>query len=79
MQKLREQLIEIGHKDQQQNFTTVGEVIKFDGFLKVYNNSNSESKSEQLPDVSKDEILVCNEISATQNFQDLLQDILKHL
>ena len=60
--------IEIGHKDQQQNFVTVGEVIKFDGFLKVYNNSNSESKSEQLPDVSRGEILVCNEISATQKF-----------
>ena len=60
--------IEIGHKEQQQNFTTVGEVIKFDGFLKVYNNSNSESKSEQLPNVSKDETLVCNEISATQKF-----------
>ena len=41
--------IEIGHKEQQQNFNTVGEVIKFDGFLKVYNTSTLDSKSEQLP------------------------------
>jgi DNA topoisomerase-1 len=60
--------IEIGHQEQKQNFNTVGEVVKFDGFLKVYNTSSSDSKSEQLPDVSKNEMLVCNEISATQKF-----------
>ena len=60
--------IEIGHQEQKQNFNTVGEVVKFDGFLKVYNTSASDSKSDQLPDVSKDEILICNEISATQKF-----------
>ena len=60
--------IEIGHQEQKQNFNTVGEVVKFDGFLKVYNTSTLDSKNEQLPDVSKDEILVCNEISATQKF-----------
>ena len=60
--------IEIGHQEQKQKFNTVGEVVKFDGFLKVYNTSTLDSKNEQLPDVLKDEILVCNEISATQKF-----------
>jgi DNA topoisomerase I len=60
--------IEIGHEKQKQNFNTVGEVVKFDGFLKVYNSASSDSKNEQLPDVSIDEKLICNEISATQKF-----------
>jgi len=60
--------IEIGHNEQEQNFNTIGEVIKFEGFLKLYKSANSESKSEELPDVSQGEILNCNEISATQKF-----------
>ena len=59
--------IEIGHSEQNPNFYTVGEVIKFDGFLKVYNTS-SEDKNDQLPDVSLNEKLICNEILATQKF-----------
>ena len=59
--------IEIGHSEQNPNFNTVGEVIKFDGFLKVYNTSN-EDKNDQLPDVSLNEKLICNEILATQKF-----------
>ena len=59
--------IEIGHSEQNPNFNTVGEVIKFDGFLKVYNTSN-EDKNDQLPDVSLNEKLICNEISAIQKF-----------
>ena len=49
--------IEIGHNEQEQNFNTIGEVIKFEGFLKLYKSANSDSKSEELPDVSKGEIL----------------------
>ena len=60
--------IEIGHNDQQQNFSSIGEVIKFEGFLKLYKSANLESKNEELPDVSKGEILKCNEVSATQKF-----------
>ncbi len=60
--------IEIGHNEQEQNFNTIGEVIKFEGFLKLYKSANSDSKSEELPDVSQGEILNCNEISATQKF-----------
>mgnify|MGYP003683507977 FL=1 len=60
--------IEIGHNEQEQNFNTIGEVIKFEGFLKLYKSANSDSKTEELPDVSQGEILNCNEISATQKF-----------
>ena len=60
--------IEIGHNEQQQNFNSIGEVIKFEGFLKLYKSANLESKNEELPDVSKGEILKCNEVSATQKF-----------
>jgi DNA topoisomerase-1 len=60
--------IEIGHDEQEQNFNTIGEVIKFEGFLKLYKSANSDNKSEELPDVSQGEILNCNEISATQKF-----------
>ena len=60
--------IEIGHNEQEQNFNTIGEVIKFEGFLKLYKSANSDSKNEELPDVSQGEILNCNEISATQKF-----------
>ena len=60
--------IEIGHNEQEQNFNTIGEVIKFEGFFKLYKSANSDSKTEELPDVSQGEILNCNEISATQKF-----------
>ena len=60
--------IEIGHKEQTPNFNTVGEVIKFDGFLKVYNTSSSDKKTEQLPDVSLNDKLIANQLTATQKF-----------
>ena len=60
--------IEIGHNKQEQNFNTIGEVIKFEGFLKLYKSANSDNKSDELPDVSQGEIMNCNEISATQKF-----------
>ncbi len=60
--------IEIGHNEQEQNFNTIGEVIKFEGFLKLYKSANSDNKSDELPDVSQGEIMNCNEISATQKF-----------
>jgi DNA topoisomerase-1 len=60
--------IEIGYNEQEQNFNTIGEVIKFEGFLKLYKSVSSDSKTEELPDVSKGEIMNCKEISATQKF-----------
>ena len=60
--------IEIGHENQNPYFNTVGEVIKFDGFLKVYNTTSSDNKTDQLPDVSLNEELIANQITATQKF-----------
>jgi DNA topoisomerase-1 len=59
--------IEIGHDHQSQNLNTVGEVVKFDGFLKVYGNSDAKS-TDQLPDVSQGDLLVTEQITATQKF-----------
>ena len=61
--------IEIGHPQQHPNFNSVGEVIKFDGFLKVYAGTGEKDKSSnQLPDMSQGEALGCDQISATQKF-----------
>ena len=61
--------IEIGHQEQHPNFNSVGEVIKFDGFLKLYAGTGEKEKSSnQLPDMSQGEALMCDQISATQKF-----------
>jgi DNA topoisomerase I len=55
-----------------ENFIARGEVIKFDGFLKVYMESTDEEDSDAqkdlLPPVSKGDKLIRKEISATQKF-----------
>ena len=56
------------------SFVAKGEVIKFDGFLKVYLESNIDEDDEDkvleglLPDVSVGEVLDAIEINATQRF-----------
>jgi DNA topoisomerase I len=54
-------------------FVAKGEVIKFDGFLKVYIESSDEENGENgdssiLPDISKGQKISFNEILATQRF-----------
>ncbi len=54
-------------------FVAKGEVIKFDGFLKVYIESSDEENGENgdsgiLPDISKGQKLSFTEILATQRF-----------
>jgi DNA topoisomerase-1 len=56
-----------------EKFVAQGEVLKFDGFLKVYLESNDEENSEEqaegmLPPLSKGETLGMKEITATQRF-----------
>lgn len=54
-----------------EQFIATGEVIKFDGFLKVYLESTddeSESESGILPVLKRGEILGMDEITATQKF-----------
>lgn len=53
-------------------FQTVGEVIKFDGFLRVYLEGTDDEQEENddviLPPVVKNELLGMNEITATERF-----------
>lgn len=53
------------------NFTANGEVLKFDGFLKVYLEGQDEEEEEQegmLPALRKNEALGNNYITATERF-----------
>ncbi|MFZ4455653.1 MAG: type I DNA topoisomerase [Bacteroidales bacterium] len=54
-------------------FVAVGEVIKFDGFLRVYlestdEESENDSDSKLLPPMSVGDVLTFNEIAATERF-----------
>ena len=54
-----------------ENFTATGEVIKFEGFLKVYLEGNDDDEEEQegmLPALKVNEILKNNFITATERF-----------
>ena len=62
--------VDISSRDEK--FVAKGEVIKFDGFLKLYIESSDdeedEEKSGMLPALSIDQVLKHNLISATQRF-----------
>jgi DNA topoisomerase-1 len=53
-------------------FTSTGEVIKFDGFLKVYTESTDSDNTEDdkyiIPPVKKDMVLIYDTITATQKY-----------
>ncbi|MGE5383124.1 MAG: type I DNA topoisomerase [Omnitrophica WOR_2 bacterium] len=55
-----------------ERFIAKGEVIKFDGFLKVYlestDDENSEDEDSLLPPVKSGDTLILNEMKATQKF-----------
>ncbi len=55
-----------------ENFVAKGEVIKFDGFLKVYLESTDDDDAEatkgMLPPLKKDDTLTRKEITGTQRF-----------
>ncbi|MBN2682403.1 MAG: type I DNA topoisomerase [Bacteroidales bacterium] len=55
-----------------QKFTATGEVIKFDGFLKVYRESSDDDQEEtqagMLPPIDKNTILITKVIKATEKF-----------
>jgi DNA topoisomerase-1 len=55
-----------------EKFTATGEVIKFDGFLKLYTESfddeNEEEKGALLPPIHQGQSLAPDEITATQRF-----------
>ncbi len=64
--------IYININKREEQFIAKGEVIKFDGFLKVYNESNDEedenTDKNTLPILKKGEKLILKECNATQNF-----------
>ena len=64
--------ININAKGLNETFVARGEVIKFDGFLKVYLESTDEEDSEtikgMLPALKEGEVLNQNEITATERF-----------
>lgn len=55
-----------------EKFVATGEIIKFDGFLKVYlegtDDEDQEEDSGLLPKVTIGESLVCNQITATEKY-----------
>jgi len=54
-----------------ENFSATGEVIKFDGFLKVYLEGTDDEDTEQegmLPAMNEGQSLINNRITATQRF-----------
>ncbi len=64
--------VEITPSTGSEHFTATGEVVKFDGFLKVYiegrDDDNVEADAGRLPEITRGEGLALNEIVATQRF-----------
>lgn len=56
-----------------EHFVAVGEVLKFDGFLKVYMESNddegdAEGNDKMLPALAKGDVLTLSSVTATERF-----------
>lgn len=49
-------------------FKAEGEVIKFDGYLKVYNPTDGKDNEEVIPGVKKGDVLTADDIVATERF-----------
>lgn len=63
--------VRIAASTHNEEFTANGEMIKFDGFLKVYlegTDNEDEEQSGMLPNLKKDESLSNNFITATERF-----------
>ena len=71
--ELERTIISIGLEGTSDRFVATGEVIKFDGFLQLYMESNddeqdNEQSSGLLPPVHLQEVLSLNELTATERF-----------
>ena len=69
--KIDRTIVKIGLSNSQQKLTAKGEVITFDGFMKVYLEGKDEENSNEkgiLPVLNKDEILNLREGSANEQF-----------
>lgn len=65
-------IVDIGISTNQETLTAQGEVLKFEGFLKVYIESTDDDEDEEaagmLPPISKGQLLPLNNMTATQRF-----------
>jgi DNA topoisomerase I len=70
--KLEKTNIDIGSRSFTEMFIATGEVIKFDGFLKVYlestDDEDDETQKGMLPPLKKGDTLESDEISAAERF-----------
>lgn len=70
--ELEKTVVNISVSNREENFVARGEVIKFDGFLKLYMESKDDDDDEEkegvLPPLKLDQILEYNEINSTQRF-----------
>lgn len=71
---LEKTIVDINVSTASERFQAVGEVLLFDGFLKVYMESHDDESNESeentslLPPLKKGQALLANEIAATQRF-----------
>jgi len=70
--QLERTTVKIAVSESEKQFHAKGEVVKFDGFLKVYLESTDEETDEEqkgmLPPLTKGEVLTLNEMRAIQRF-----------
>ena len=70
--QLEKTTVKVEVSNRSETFVARGEVIKFDGFLKVYlesrDDDNSDSDSGIIPPVAVGEVLEYNKINATERF-----------
>lgn len=72
--QLEKTTVEIGVSGLTEKFLAVGEVVKFDGFLRVYiestdeDDSKAESEGKILPPLNEGEMLSFSDITATERF-----------
>ena len=70
--QLERTTVNISASEAEGRFSVTGEVIKFDGFLRVYLEGTDDEETEKdtgiLPPIKKGELLTMNETVATQRF-----------
>ncbi len=70
--QLERTTVNISASEAEGNFTATGEVIKFDGFLRVYLEGTDDEETEKdtglLPPIKKGESMIMEETVATQRF-----------
>ena len=80
----KKQLQKLISSTNNEELTAQGEVLKFDGFLKVYREDRDdddlaeEEQEGMLPPLTVGQKLPLKEMKATERFSRLLQDTRKH-